>query len=187
MVKRLHGTRFFLSAFAVVLLFLVGTACMALADQDLGTATPLFDGQDGIEAPQLRLKHCNARLLDVALAPSSAQTDRVYNRLEFWTTDRPPSIPVPTGWIGRSVTVQLWRLNSVADARAWPKKPMAKVWRTTRFPGWNASDVGDVTCWSGDRTVVFAKGVTVVRLDVNSRLLGRDYTARIATALADKL
>lgn len=148
---------------------------------------PLFHGQDGITTPPLHLRSFHQETVALhPYHPPLLHSTALVRAQEVWYSGRPPS-DVPPDWVGRSVTITCWYFDTRQDALTYPKIP-ARVWGTTAFPGWEPSaGIGQAARWNGPKMLVFAQGRVLVRVDVNSKKLGRDYTERIAQAVEARL
>lgn len=90
------------------------------------------------------------------------------------------------GGQGPLITIYRWVFDCPEDALLFPESGM--VTASLLFPGWsNTRDIGDKTCWIGPDIVLFTKGKTLVRIEVNPGNLGKEYTRRIAEVVAKKL
>lgn len=148
---------------------------------------PIFDGNDGVTEPKLMFKNCKGWDEGVDHLNWGGKNLPTKFKKEFKSL----TITYINEWwscSNRIVSITRWYFEYPSDAALYPTIASSGILGSCGFPGWQPkADIGDNTYWLSPYIVIFSKDKTLVRIEVNSRVFGKDYTEKIARAIEKKL
>lgn len=153
------------------------SAC-ACARQAIEACPPIWDGEDGITNPPLRLS--SSEVYDRTEFSQHLRSSHVMEYTESWLTPKRPQ-NASSNYHGRTIGIDRWTFEYPEDI---------DVWLGPKFGGWQQKgNIGDASVTSGGHYALFRKGLTLVRIQVNSNILWNNqaYLDKIARFVANKL
>jgi hypothetical protein len=149
----------------------------ACSSYDSRFIQPIFEGEK--ESPIFLLDSKETRSMDVKKEPiKGLRSKKILYAEECWVRKQDP---------GGIVYVKRWYFQNAHDALLWPEIEDMRFGFTFREWPPKKPEVGDKDLWMGENRVLFAKGKVIVRVEVNSKKLGKEFTIRVAKNIAQKL